>query len=236
MPRPTHSRSRTDRRPRHAHGGSACSRRWPTPRNRLRRRARQRAASTPPTRSDSGRRSARFRSFARAAMNARRTGRERQAWRAQRVRSLARRAAADPAPSRSTKKKGRGVAPSSISRSYQFARAHIPSLDRSGAGRLAIAARVEALLTLFTEPIGEPGARYHEQRCEKESEERIEPHQRDVEQAKADADPERAERTVRFQSVCSRRMSRERPKYTGASTGVPGSVQLGETARGILCP
>lgn len=39
----------------------------------------------------------------------------------------------------------------------------------------------------------------HEQRRQKEAEERVQPDQRDVEAAEADADPECAERTVSFQ-------------------------------------
>ena len=45
----------------------------------------------------------------------------------------------------------------------------------------------------------QPGRRDDEQRREKESEQRVEPDQRNVETAKRDSDPQRSQRTMSFQ-------------------------------------
>jgi hypothetical protein len=64
-------------------------------------------------------------------------------------------------------------------------------VDDASAVRFA-ATRVQA--------IRQPGSWNDEQRREKEPKQRVQPNQRDIEQAEANADPQRAKRTMRFQA------------------------------------
>jgi tRNA(Ile)-lysidine synthase len=74
----------------------------------------------------------------------------------------------------------------------------------------------------LSEAILQPRRRYDEQRGENEAEQRIQPDQRDVKAAEAEADPKCSERTVSFQASNLSRDWTERGKYSQAAKRIPG--------------
>ena len=92
------------------------------------------------------------------------------------------------------------------------------------------AASVFPTRTPTAESIHEPSARDDEERRQEEAEQCVQPDQRDVEQAKADADPKRSQRTMSFQTSAPEKLT-ERRKYSDAGTLLPGARTITERAR-----
>lgn len=93
------------------------------------------------------------------------------------------------------------------------------------AGRVADASAVRSGAAR-AEAIRHPSGRDDEQRREKEAEQRVQPNQRDVEAAEAEADPECAKRTMRFQASAPGGCV-ERRKYSGGDPRYPGDMKRG---------